>query len=605
MTTGSEGIRGAAAVIDQLIRCITLIMGVFTLAPGSASAQLPSPPKEVFSDVNGVSARTGNINYELNELDIGPEGDLGLHLARYLSDGVLRDSFDSTYYEVQTSSGWSVSASFGNIGDSFGTMGSDVAAFYNSGSPPNYQHKSGIRVTFGQFMWQQNNPFGDYSSDNYWLATNIKYPSGSAITIHYKSIPGLLPSVRIQSVTSNAGYQIKFRYASNDSTRSDWSKRVSATAINMSAEYCDPDADDCVLTQAWPTTSYSRWTEGSTNAFSITNAAGEVTTFRTTPGSPSRFSIALPGSTAEVRTYTLYGKDVQCNVPPGASCGMGDSSRVTQFQSPVKTTSYTYNWQSCVGASLSSNCGYLDQIVSVEPGATSTTYKSRGPGSLGMRFVTDPLGRTQTFDYDQKGLITKAAWPEGNRTEWTRDSNGNVIEERAYSKDGTSVLKQTQTFGPCSDGFMTCTLPLTITDARGNTTKYIYNNHGQKIAEIGPPDLNGIRSVRRSIYTDRYAFKKNASGSLVQMETPVSVLSQVITCQKTFNGNMDAPACASANDEVVTTYEFSPNPGPNALLPIGKTVASSGLVVRTCYGYDTLGNKIWETSPRAGLSACY
>lgn len=71
--------------------------------------------------------------------------------------------------------------------------------------------------------------------------------------------------------------------------------------------------------------------------------------------------------------------------------------------------------------------------------------------------------------------------------------------------------------------------------------------------------------------------------------------------------------CAGgASDEVVTRYDYGPDTGSvgNNLLLRGKVVTAQdadGVIrsYRTCYGYDALGNKIWETSPRAGLSACY
>jgi hypothetical protein len=64
-------------------------------------------------------------------------------------------------------------------------------------------------------------------------------------------------------------------------------------------------------------------------------------------------------------------------------------------------------------------------------------------------------------------------------------------------------------------------------------------------------------------------------------------------------------ACAGgANDEVVTTYDYGPNGGPNNLLLRGKVVTFAGQSRRTCYGHDLYGNQISETEPRAGLTSC-
>jgi len=62
--------------------------------------------------------------------------------------------------------------------------------------------------------------------------------------------------------------------------------------------------------------------------------------------------------------------------------------------------------------------------------------------------------------------------------------------------------------------------------------------------------------------------------------------------------------CAVANDEVVTTYDYGPDAGPNNLLLRGKSVSADGQVQRICYGHDHRTNKIWETSPNANRGSC-
>lgn len=54
----------------------------------------------------------------------------------------------------------------------------------------------------------------------------------------------------------------------------------------------------------------------------------------------------------------------------------------------------------------------------------------------------------------------------------------------------------------------------------------------------------------------------------------------------------------------VTTYEYGPESGPNNLMVRGKAVVADGVTLRTCYGHDKQGNKIWETSPNANPSSC-
>ena len=73
---------------------------------------------------------------------------------------------------------------------------------------------------------------------------------------------------------------------------------------------------------------------------------------------------------------------------------------------------------------------------------------------------------------------------------------------------------------------------------------------------------------------------------------------------KTGAPHSSGTGCALAGDEVRTTYDYGPNSGPNNLLIRGKVVDSGGLALRTCYGYDTDGRKISETTPNANLTSC-
>jgi YD repeat-containing protein len=113
--------------------------------------------------------------------------------------------------------------------------------------------------------------------------------------------------------------------------------------------------------------------------------------------------------------------------------------------------------------------------------------------------------------------------------------------------------------------------------------------------------VNGIRPQTRYSYTQRYAWISNGSGGYVQAATPVWLLTAESSCRTSaWNGT----ACTVANDEVVTTYDYGPNSGPNNLLLRGKVVTANGISRRTCFAYDGQGNRIAETKPRAGLTSC-
>jgi hypothetical protein len=72
---------------------------------------------------------------------------------------------------------------------------------------------------------------------------------------------------RLASVQDNKGYQLKFTYAYNApaypqhahiNTYETWSQLIAARALNMAVEACQPEADSCTPSQAWPTVTYTR-----------------------------------------------------------------------------------------------------------------------------------------------------------------------------------------------------------------------------------------------------------------------------------------------------------------------------------------------------------
>jgi hypothetical protein len=137
-------------------------------------------------------------------------------------------------------------------------------------------------------------------------------------------------------------------------------------------------------------------------------------------------------------------------------------------------------------------------------------------------------------------------------------------------------------------------------DALGNQFEYTYAQaHGGILTETGPA-VNGIRPQTRYAYAQRSAWIRNAAGSFVAA-LPVWVLAQKSYCK---TGAATSAGCSIPGDEVITSYDYGPNSGPNNLLLRGTVEDVGGLALRTCYQYDIYGNKISETAPRAGLGVC-
>lgn len=234
---------------------------------------------------------------------------------------------------------------------------------------------------------------------------------------------------------------------------------------------------------------------------------------------------------------------------------------------------------------------------------------SSGPSS-----VTDPLMRTTLSQYCGSGsgptcsspispVPRSQTMPEGNYTTYTNDNYDTPYQAVMHAKPGSGLADITvsATYAYSIPGGKT--KPLTSTDANGNVTTHTYDaTHGGVLTETMPA-VGGIAPVKRFSYTQRYAWIKNAAGTAyVQAATPVWLLSDEKICKT--SATVSGACAGGASDEVITTYDYGPNSGPNNLLLRGVAVTADGQTLRTCYGYDTNGRKISETQPQANLASC-
>jgi len=181
------------------------------------------------------------------------------------------------------------------------------------------------------------------------------------------------------------------------------------------------------------------------------------------------------------------------------------------------------------------------------------------------------------------------------------DGNGNIIKVTRYPKAG-STLPPIVTESFFEGGIFTQTKPRWRKDGNGNQTDWTYDpNHGGVLTETAPA-VNGIRPQKRYSYVQRYAWIKSGA-TYVQAATPIWLLASESFCK---TSAWTGSACSAANDEVVTTYDYGPNSGPNNLLLRGTAVTadSPSVTRRTCFGYDVFGRKISQTTPNANLTSC-
>jgi YD repeat-containing protein len=256
----------------------------------------------------------------------------------------------------------------------------------------------------------------------------------------------------------------------------------------------------------------------------------------------------------------------------------------------------------------------------IEPGNPGRAQYQVTPGPVEIR---DPLGRTTTMEYcHQQALVTLPSTyanrcyvernvvhitdPEGIRTWPTYDGNNNLTQARRVTKPGSTlpdiVISATyNTLNP-----VVAAKPASTTDARGNVTEYSYDPvHGGLLSETLPaPSPGAPRPQTRHQYAQRHAWVSNGAGGYVQSAQPMWVRTATSVCRTSAATGVAANPCATAGDEVRTTYDYGPDAGPNNLQLRGTAVHADGQVRRSCTGYDSQGRAISATSAGAGLSQC-
>lgn len=229
--------------------------------------------------------------------------------------------------------------------------------------------------------------------------------------------------------------------------------------------------------------------------------------------------------------------------------------------------------------------------------------------------LTDPLSRTSAFGYvgsdnltftPQAPKISTITSPEGDVVAHSYDERGNILETRRKAKPGSGMadIVTSAAYPSACANPKTCNKPISITDPKGNVTDFVYSpDHGGVLSESGPA-VNGVRPQKRYGYTQRYAWTANGAGGFAQAASPVWLLTSMSFCRtSTATGNPSAP-CTMTGDEVLTTYDYGPDSGPNNLLLRGTVVTADGQSHRSCQSYDAQGNKISETGASANLPNC-
>jgi len=250
------------------------------------------------------------------------------------------------------------------------------------------------------------------------------------------------------------------------------------------------------------------------------------------------------------------------------------------------------------------------QLPGMPPPASGGNYS--GPEGIGASAL---FGGGLLDYYSQNGRLTYLQWdgvelsrlyyPEGNNVSYTYRA-GQKTSEAWEAKPGSGIATIGTSTGFAEDPVFSaldrcptlprkiCNKPIWKKDFRQNQTDFTYDStHGGLLTETGPAAANGVRPQTRYEYAQKRAWVNNGGGYAPE------AVSIYLPVKKSFcaTGAASGAGCAIAGDEVVTTYDYGPDSGPNNLLLRSETVTAGGVTRRTCYGYDWQGNRISTTRP--------
>jgi hypothetical protein len=590
---------------------------VFAGASAADAQGVQAPPAIAIVGPGGVNFGNGTFHLkEASDLSIGGDGlEEGLHLTREYQSGL-----PSVFSSGMKSQGWTH-----NLMVSITKKRAATNRTWPAGREP-YIYSVSVGGRSATFFGGSSNPtggwVGGYSPALQDLGTSLVYagteqsgtftftdrdgsvititdlrvrqwvfPNGVVLTYNYNS-GGVLTSV-----FSSRGYALIFE----GDTR--WTR---ACAVNLARNYVAPGS---ICPAGVPSVSYAY-----SGAYSgdpvmrlsaVTGVTGAITQYEYSPVSnASRMTcVRRPGQSA----CQITNQYAACQRDPVLSQDPPDlrlMDRVT-FQQTSTGETYSYVHSSAPYCPPTTDTPKTTMSASGAGTTEVVTNESGAPLS-----VKDPLGRTTINEYPITTYLapptnpSRIQLPESNQY-FIGYTRGNASSVRAVAKPGTGaadLIAATLYETNCLN-VRTCNRPKSTTDANGNKTDFTYDpTHGGVLTETGPA-VNGVRPQTRHQYQQRSAWISNGAGGYQASATPIWVRTATSLCRASAaTGNASAP-CADG-DEVLTTYDYGPDGGPNTLLPRGSVVSAGGQSLRTCFGYDALGNKISETGARAGLTSC-
>ncbi|MES2339178.1 MAG: RHS repeat-associated core domain-containing protein [Pseudomonadota bacterium] len=554
----------------------TAIASGITVPALAQEYQPPAPPPIRESiDANGVDLSRGVMIDRAHSVSIGGAGELGMSFTRQIgSNGDFRDS--TAGFVAGTATG--VIVSLDGSSESFTLTNGVFISDQHRGS--RLTSNAGTLVyTLADGTVASFNRIADvtqYSGDAS-VITSLLRPSGETWTYHYTSVPvcavqsnsdciATITAARLQAVTSNLGYMAKLSYMENSepALQSDtypWMTLTSVALVNRTVDACDPMANACSFTVAWPKLDFA-------GVASVSDSLNRTTAYSYTSGRVT--GIRRPGASAD---STTIGYD-----------GTGRVSSITR-----DGVAWTYAYDVVAGLPTTT-------VNAALPGKRVVTFD---PATLLRVSDTDAEGNTTRYEYHPAtNLLKKVTGPQGETTEYEYDLRGNVTRTTATPKpapnQGPFALSPMVAVAvyPASDTTDTdrcttavtaaqCNRPISTKGFDGVETTYTWNAASGGLASVTLPAVGGIAPQTRYAYTTL----TSAMGGAVQRLTGISA------CRTTAN-------CIGTADETRTTIAYAT---PTLLPSATSSGAGDGsLVATSSFDYDPVGNRISVDGPLPG-----
>jgi RHS repeat-associated protein len=551
--------------------CALLAATALGSTPAWSQAAQPSVYQHI--DGNGVDLTDGSFNFALTEGTIG-SGPGAIALVRYQGVAGESDSLSVRFSRTVASGTATIALIFGNRRETFSgpasatsfasSQGSGATLTRISASEYRYTAADGTVATYGPpHLLQDVTATGFCSTTNETacelIAVQAVRPNGATTTYQWdvgqnctsggmdqqgEPIWNCAQFWRQRGLSNNSGYRLRFFFQQEANPTSGapgtaWRTRTGATLHN-----------DAVAGSPVRTIAYANPGTGVTE---ITTDGGQ--TWRLTRDAQMYLvGLRRPGSAADDVTIAYTGPTT------------GVVSSVT---ADGVTTSYA---RSVTGSTATMT---VTNALSQQTMIVSDLNVGRPTA------VTDPLNRTTSVQYDSAGRPTRVTAPEGNYTQSTYDARGNVVQTQHIPKPGSAepTITTSAAYAATCGNVVTCNLPVSTTDARGNVTDYTYDQaHGGALTVTAPAVTVGNAAVRPQV---RMTY---ATMNGIQLPTQSSA------CQTGAN-------CAGTSDEVRTSVTYGTNHLP---VSISSGDGTGALTATRALTYDSAGDVLTVDGPLAG-----